>query len=259
LLHDAGRSGEAREQAERAVALAPLLPEAHLVMAQVQFELGEFEAALGAADRVIQLAPNRTAGYVERSRLAARAKDWRSTETWARRALALDPGDEAALNNLGVALQGQGREAEALDLFARAAAANPRSDIAARNARSLASRIGMFSVAGGMVGAAVVGVNIAFNTSPPLGIGMVAGLLVAVVAAKAIGRRRALTAFPDLSALLGPRRDVVRWGLVALVVALIAVGVVLARYASDGEPHAGTPSTITFPPEFTATTPSSTG
>jgi tetratricopeptide (TPR) repeat protein len=152
LLVERGAPAAALPYAGRALALAPDLPEAHLMMASVLASLNRLQEAVTEADKVIALAPNRTMGYVERSRLAIRFRDWDGTMSWARKALEIDPNNWAALNNLAVGLQGVGRKAEALELYARAAALNPREEVAARNARSVARNLGTFGgVSGGLV------------------------------------------------------------------------------------------------------------
>jgi tetratricopeptide (TPR) repeat protein len=171
-----GKDKAARRHAERAVALDPLDPNGHLLLARAYDACHLPSKAAAASDEVIRLAPSSPAGYVERSRLCIGLRDWRSAETWARRALELDPDDSAALNNLAVARQQQGKHAEALDLFSRAAAAEPGDKIAAENARNSAGNLGGVAIGGAATYLIIRVVIIAFRGEPFLGIGVVVAL-----------------------------------------------------------------------------------
>jgi Flp pilus assembly protein TadD len=157
-----GRSGDALEQTERAVASAPGLAYAHAIraLALTGDERRRFEA-VDAAREAVALDPEDPYGHLTLARTALRA-DWldeaRSAAGTAirlepedgdahrvlggvllamerpveaeeafREALRRDPHDATALNDLGVAVQAQGREraAEARALFEEAARARP--------------------------------------------------------------------------------------------------------------------------------------
>ena len=252
---DTGRRKAAVRHAERAVALAPHDAATHLTLAATRSASGDHRGAAAACDEAVRLAPNWSSVWVERSRQSIRARDWPAAERWARHALELRPDDPAALNNLAVALEQQGRRPEALDLFARAAAADPRDEVAATNARSAARGLGALGI-GTFTGILAFQLGRAAIVAAG-GIGIV--LVVAVVAAAAVvrsqRRRRELAALPvHLQAFaIEERRR--RWrpdtradriGLVvlgALVVA--AVVLTLAGVGEDDEP-----SRPTIPPEL---------
>jgi tetratricopeptide (TPR) repeat protein len=141
LLLDRRRNNEAFGHALRAVELAPQLYECHLMMAQVLGRLGRIEQAMVALDHATSINPNRVDAFVQRSKLAIDAKDWRQAQYWAEEALRRDPNETAALNNLAVAKQGMGQEVEAVELFAHASAQNPNDQLLSRNAVSSARRM----------------------------------------------------------------------------------------------------------------------
>jgi tetratricopeptide (TPR) repeat protein len=174
--------------AERAVALAPHEPAAYLTLATAKSASGDHREASAACDEVIRLAPAWPAGWVERSRQCLRARDWPAAEQWARRALALSADDPAALNNLAVALERQGRRGEALQLFATAAAADPRRDDVAENARMTARGLGAFGL--GTIGVVLL-VQVARAIVTLGGAAGVVFVVAAGVAALVIRARRA--------------------------------------------------------------------
>jgi Flp pilus assembly protein TadD len=157
-----GRSGDALEQADRAVASAPGLAYAHAIraLALTGDDPRRFEAvdaareavALDPEDSFNHLTVARTAlraGWLDEARSAAETairlepedgdahralggallamEQPVGAERAFREALRRDPGDATALNDLGVAIQAQGREraAEARALFEEAARARP--------------------------------------------------------------------------------------------------------------------------------------
>ena len=79
------------------------------------------------------LAPASVSSWVTASVVALEAKEWLGCEQACRRALAIEPNNVAAMNNLGVALKGLGRWKAGAEAFAAAATVNPRSAAARRN------------------------------------------------------------------------------------------------------------------------------
>jgi tetratricopeptide (TPR) repeat protein len=65
--------------------------------------------------------------------VAIKRKQWKRAEDANRRALQIDPSNNMALNNLGVALQEQRRSKEALEIYQRAAQLNPNDEVAKAN------------------------------------------------------------------------------------------------------------------------------
>jgi tetratricopeptide (TPR) repeat protein len=135
-----GRPNEALAAASVAVALAPNLPEARILLAEAQIANGRLDEARAAAEQARSLAPDRPGGHVMLSMVAAQAGRWREVEHHARAALALDPEDTAALNNLGVALQKLGHRREAVHYLGTASRLDPRNPLYKTNAVRAASR-----------------------------------------------------------------------------------------------------------------------
>lgn len=67
-------------------------------------------------------------------------KRWKEAETHCRRALRIEARSWAVMNNLGVALQGQGRHKEAVAAFENAAKLNPKPELVRRNLFSQTQR-----------------------------------------------------------------------------------------------------------------------
>jgi len=71
--------------------------------------------------------------WVTASFVAIRARNWNAAESASRNALAIEPGNFAALNNLGVALNQLGRRREGTEAIANSARARPDSKTARQN------------------------------------------------------------------------------------------------------------------------------
>lgn len=131
---DRARLGrEAVASAREAVRLAPWDPNAHIGLAQALPLTGQLRQADDAAQQAIRLAPNSAATWVAASLVALGTKNWNAAITASRRALAIEPDNYAALNNLGVALRAAGKRREGTELLARAARADPDAPTARRN------------------------------------------------------------------------------------------------------------------------------
>ena len=152
--HLAGRSSEAIEHLERAVALAPdravyhanlgeMLrlagrPEAAIAegraalaldpgnapaasnMGIALFDLGRYEEALAAYDQAIAARPDFDQAHSNRGNVLQRLKRFDEAEPSYRRALALQPGFADAWNNLGTCLRELGRPEEAEAVYRKA-------------------------------------------------------------------------------------------------------------------------------------------
>jgi tetratricopeptide (TPR) repeat protein len=131
---DRARLGrEAVASAREAVRLAPWDPNSHIGLAQALPLTGELHQADMAAQEAIRLAPNSAGTWVAASLVALGTKNWNAAITASRRALAIEPDNYAALNNLGVALRAAGKRREGTELLARAARADPDAPTARRN------------------------------------------------------------------------------------------------------------------------------
>ena len=125
------RPRSARRLAEAAVRLHPTAWETHVTLAAL---LGNrrLPAARAAAAEAVRLAPERAETHAAASSVALRQSRWSDAEAMARRALAIDPTDFQATTNLALALQGQGRGHEAVDVSLAAAQLHPNSPISRR-------------------------------------------------------------------------------------------------------------------------------
>jgi tetratricopeptide (TPR) repeat protein len=86
-----------------------------------------------AADHVRRLAPDWTESFNVSGVVALKRKQNQEAERWFREGLAIDPSDSHLLNNLALALRGQGRDDEAIALLERSLASDPRSGLTRRN------------------------------------------------------------------------------------------------------------------------------
>ena len=179
---DRSRIGnEAVTSAREAVRITPWDPNGHIALAQALPLTGANAEATVVVQEAIRLAPNSASTWVAASLVALGAKNWSAAADASRRALAIDPDNYAALNNLGVALRASGRKREGTDVLARAARVDPDAPTARRNL----SRAGMnvtriaimvllapiaFFAPGGVVlyVAFAVGSNVAISRSPAL-------------------------------------------------------------------------------------------
>ncbi len=124
---------EAVVSAREAVRLAPGDPNSHIALAQALPLTGDNLGANVAIKEAIRLAPHSAATWVASSLVALGARNWNMAIDASRRALAIDPDNYAALNNLGVALRASGKKREGSEALARAARSQPDSKTARRN------------------------------------------------------------------------------------------------------------------------------
>jgi tetratricopeptide (TPR) repeat protein len=130
---------EAVRSAREAVQLAPSDPNSHIALAQALPLIGDNQEANIAVQEAIRLAPNSAVTWVAASLVALGARNWNMAIDASRRALAIDPDNYAALNNLGVALRASGKRVEGSEALAQAARSQPDS----KTARSNLSRAGL--------------------------------------------------------------------------------------------------------------------
>jgi Flp pilus assembly protein TadD len=124
---------EAKVSAREAVRLAPYDPNSHLALASALTITGDFPEADRAMQEALRLAPNSAATWVTASLVAISAKSWEAAISASRQALAIEPENYAALNNLGVALRASGKSREGTRILAEAARANPDAHLARQN------------------------------------------------------------------------------------------------------------------------------
>ena len=100
------------------------------------------EAACAAYERALALDPELPDAHLNLGRLLHEAGDLAAAEHHYRDALALRPGDATAAFNLGVALEDAGRLPEASDAYELAIAADPRAADAHHNLAWVYERLG---------------------------------------------------------------------------------------------------------------------
>ena len=186
-----GKKIKAVHEAEEAVRADPN-------QAMALFVLGErllhrpwrLKQAAEVVRRGLALAPDGYVGHELLARIELRRKRWKEAEVAYRKALGMQPQSWVLMNNLALALKGQGREREAIEMFENAARANPRSTVARRNLYLATRRyagLGLFAL--------VVLVNVArfligAYKDSPLGLAMVALILVSVTLLLVVLKRR---------------------------------------------------------------------
>jgi Flp pilus assembly protein TadD len=130
---------DAVASARDAVRLAPGDPNGLLALAQALPLTGDISEADHVVQELLRLAPNSAASWVTASLVALAAKNWNAAISASRQALAIEPENYAALNNLGVALRASGKGREGTRVLAEAARSKPDS----RTARQNLSRAGL--------------------------------------------------------------------------------------------------------------------
>jgi Flp pilus assembly protein TadD len=172
---------EATTSAREAVRLAPYDPNCHLALANALAIVNDHLQANRAMQEAIRLAPNSAATWVTASLVAISARNWNAAISASRRALAIDPSNYAALNNLGVALRASGKGRQGTRVLAEAARTSPDSPLARQNLSRAGLNIVRFAILivllplGFLVHAGVllylvfaVGSNIVISRSPGL-------------------------------------------------------------------------------------------
>jgi tetratricopeptide (TPR) repeat protein len=125
ILDRLGRPKDSLVAAETAVRLAPALPSALYTLGSAQLRVKRTNDAEATAQNLLRIAPDWALSHLLRGQVAIRRKQWTGAEEANRRALQIEPTNHIALNNLGVALQGQGRTNEALEIYQSAARLDP--------------------------------------------------------------------------------------------------------------------------------------
>ena len=124
------------EASREVVRLAPRDPNGFVGLAQALPLIGAFDEASATAQEAIRLAPNSPVVWVAAGLVALESKNWEACITASRRALALDPNNYAALNNLGVALRASGKKRQGADALAQAVRVAPDLTTARKNLSS---------------------------------------------------------------------------------------------------------------------------
>jgi tetratricopeptide (TPR) repeat protein len=116
---------QAIEAYQRAVALSPRLGEVHLRLGQLYAQYSRHAEASASFDRAADAQPKTTEARLYRSDAALLRGDMAAAEDWARKAVALAPGNAAAHGGLAGILYNQGRFDDAAACFELALRLDP--------------------------------------------------------------------------------------------------------------------------------------
>jgi len=129
-----GKGTKAMQEAEEAVRADPNEAMAFFVLSErLLHRRWRLKQAAEAARRGLALQPDSFLGHELLARIELRRRRWKDAETAYRKTLEMQPQDWQLMNNLAIALRGQGRQQEAIAMLENAARANPRSKLAQRN------------------------------------------------------------------------------------------------------------------------------
>jgi len=109
-------------------------------LASQQLALHLYAEAEATADRLIAMAPGWAVSYNTRGRARIKRRRLEGAEADFRTALELDPNQAVYMNNLGLVLHRRGKEKEAVEMFSRAAIADPTFKPARQNFYLLSGR-----------------------------------------------------------------------------------------------------------------------
>jgi TolB-like protein/lipoprotein NlpI len=119
---------EVKSNIERALALAPESPEAHLVLGLFHYWVHrDYDSALRELDRTLELQPNNAEGRFMQGVVYRRRGEWRRSLAEFQRALELNPRDSSSSTELGNTYLSLRRWSEAERAFARALALDPHN------------------------------------------------------------------------------------------------------------------------------------
>ena len=140
VLRAQRKRGPALKAAETAVSLAPFEPMCLYNLGAAELSCGLAWRAHDTGERLRGLAPGLAISYELLGEVHLKLGNYQAAEENCRKALAINPQSYAGLNNLGVAVQKQGRRAEAIDLFHRAAKVDPDHAAARSNLKRAVER-----------------------------------------------------------------------------------------------------------------------
>jgi Flp pilus assembly protein TadD len=136
-------SDKAIGPALEAIRLAPTDWRCHVTLAEAYAGSQRLQDADLAVRQALALNPRIAGAWVTASYIALLDRNWYAAEDAARRALSIEPGNRAAMNNLGVVMRRQGKWSLGAVAFLDAARIDPRSE----NARSNVEAIGFLYMA----------------------------------------------------------------------------------------------------------------
>jgi TolB-like protein/Flp pilus assembly protein TadD len=119
---------EVKSNIERALAIAPDLPDAHLALGVFHYWVHrDYDSALRALDRAIELQPSNSVSRTYRAAIYRRRGEWRRSLGEFERALELDPRDSSIPTEIGNAYLNLRRWSDAERALSRALALDPHN------------------------------------------------------------------------------------------------------------------------------------
>jgi TolB-like protein len=116
---------------DRALAIAPALPDAHLALALFYYwGYRDYDPALRELDRVIELQPSNANSRTYRASIYRRRSEWKRSLAESERAAELNPRDPQISFNIGVTYLAQRRWSDAEHEFTHALALDPHNVLA---------------------------------------------------------------------------------------------------------------------------------
>lgn len=128
-----GRHKAANETARRAIAMRPDAVAPRLTAVSCSLAAKDVASARALADSCLEMAPDDTEVWATKGQVHDAANEPDEAEAAYRKALSVDPENAVALNNLGRIVLKRRRSWEAMDLFDRAAKADPRLEAPRKN------------------------------------------------------------------------------------------------------------------------------
>jgi serine/threonine protein kinase/Tfp pilus assembly protein PilF len=144
VLHDPAALNLARRNCEASLALNPNLVDSHAAMAAVLQQTGDDRGAFREFSRALALDPSDPRTLVWQAQLYTKLNRWEDAERTLRRVLAVRPNYWVAYNELGVALNSQGKYSDAIDQFRSACVAAPGSSMAFSNLGTVYMQLGHY-------------------------------------------------------------------------------------------------------------------
>lgn len=140
--HQLGRPDQARQSAERSIALDAAPPAHHLIAGYAATELGDSTGAIGHFRAAIERKPDWVTAWIALGLAYVEEGEFATAKEVLEKAVALDPGAARAWNSLGVAQLALDERAQARASFGRALEAMPGFALAHLNLAKLAEREG---------------------------------------------------------------------------------------------------------------------
>jgi eukaryotic-like serine/threonine-protein kinase len=144
VQHDPGALDLAQRNCETSLALNPNEVESHAVMAEVLQQTGDVQGAFKEFSRALALDPADPITLLWQAQFYAKLNRWQDAERTLKRVLILRPNYWIAYNELGFALNCQGKYLEAIDQFRAACIAAPGSSMAFSNLGTVHMQLGHF-------------------------------------------------------------------------------------------------------------------